>query len=118
MYIDGFVIAVPKKNVPSYKKMATLGKKVWMEHGALQYVEAVGDDLKVPPGCGTGFPKLAKTRAGETVVFAFIAYKSRAHRDAVNKKVMADPRMTQPPKGMPFDIKRMSWGGFDVIVNA
>jgi uncharacterized protein YbaA (DUF1428 family) len=115
-YVDGFVLAVPKKNLPAYRKMARLGAKVWKEHGALEYVECVGDDLATQ--WGTTFPKLAKTKPGETVCFSFIVYKSRAHRDAVNKKVMADPRMEKAPNPMPFDMKRMSFGGFKAIVEA
>jgi uncharacterized protein YbaA (DUF1428 family) len=116
-YVDGFVIAIPKKNMGAYKKMARVAGKVWKEHGAIDYKECVGDDdLKVK--FGLPLTKLAKAKNNETVVFSFIVYKSRAHRDAVNKKVMADPRlakmMNQP---MPFDDKRMSWGGFKVIVD-
>jgi uncharacterized protein YbaA (DUF1428 family) len=116
-YIDGFVIPMPKKGIPAYKKIATLASKVWMEHGALRYVEAIGEDLKTH--CGLPFPKLAKAKPGETVVFAFIVYKSRAHRDAVNKKVMADKRISEAcgPESVPFDVKRMSFGGFQSIVN-
>lgn len=114
-YVDGFVIAIPKKNLKDYLKMARLGGKVWMEHGALEYVEAVGEDLNVK-GVLT-FPKMLKLKPGETAVFSFIVFKSRKHRDAVNKKVMADPRMKMPPKGMPFDIKKMAYGGFKTIVD-
>ena len=120
-YVDGFVMVVPKKNLKAYTKMATEAGKVWMEHGALEYFECVGDDLKVMPGCGLPFPKLAKTKTGETVVFSFIVYKSRAHRDKVNKQVMKDSRMNammEKFKPMPFDPKRMSYGGFEVIVEA
>jgi len=116
MYVDGFVLPLPKKKLGAYKKMATVAAKVWLDHGALRYVEAVGEDMT--PGFGLPFPKLTKSKAGETVVFAFITYKSRAHRDAVNKKVMADKRLEAScdAKDMPFDLKRMAWGGFDVIV--
>jgi len=115
-YVDGFLLPIPKKNLGAYKKMATLASKVWRDHGALHYVEAVGEDLK--PGFGLPFPKLAKAKAGETMVFAYIVYKSRAHRDAVNKRVMKDKRLLAScgADDMPFDIKRMAWGGFNVIV--
>ena len=93
-YVDGFVLVVPKKKLAIYKKMATKAGKVWREHGALDYRECVGDDLKVK--MGLPFPKLAKTKPGETVVFSYIVYKSRAHRDKVNAKVMADKRLTGP----------------------
>lgn len=115
-YVDGFVLCVPKKNMAAYKRMATGGKKVWMDHGALQYLECVGDDLATT--FGLPFPKMAKAKAGETVVFSFIVYKSRKHRDAVNAKVMSDPRLAAMMKNqkMPFDMKRMSYGGFKVLV--
>ena len=115
-YVDGFVLPVPKKNLAAYRRIAKKAGKVWREHGALEYVETVGDDLKPK----WGFPKLAKPRPGETIVFSWIVYKSRAHRDQVNAKVMKDPRI-QPmmdPKAMPFDMKRMAYGGFEVIVEA
>lgn len=113
-YVDGFVIPVPKKNLKAYKSLATLAGKIWMDHGALQYFECVGDDLNQK--CGTPFPKLAKSKSGETVLFSFIIYKSRAHRDSVNKKVMKDPRLKCDPAKMPFDFKRMSFGGFKTLV--
>ncbi|MGE0548842.1 MAG: DUF1428 domain-containing protein [Kofleriaceae bacterium] len=115
-YVDGFVIPMPKKNLAAYKRMATGGKKIWMKHGALQYFECVGDELKVPKGMGVGFPKGVRLKAGETVIFAFIIYKSKAHRDAVNAKVMADPAMGKMPNNMPFDPKRLLFGGFRTIV--
>ncbi|HVE41473.1 MAG TPA: DUF1428 domain-containing protein [Planctomycetota bacterium] len=115
-YVDGFVIPVPKKNAAAYKRMATWGRKMWMKYGALQYFECVGDDLKVQPGCGLGFSKGARLKPNDSVVFAFIVYKSKAHRDAVNKKVFADPSMKQMPPSMPFDIKRMMYGGFKVFI--
>lgn len=115
-YVDGFVIPVPKKNLADYKRMAQLGRKIWMKHGALQYFECVGDDLKVLEGCGPGFPKGIGLKTGETAIFAFIIYKSKAHRDAVNKKVMKDPAMQAPPKKMPFDMARFLTGGFKTIV--
>ncbi len=114
-YVDGFLLAVPKKNLPAYRKMAAKAGKVWREHGALEFVEAVIDD--VPNSFGVPFPKAAKTRAGEVVVFSFIVYKSRADRDRINKKVMADPRMQEGPADMPFDHTRMSWGGFKTLVD-
>lgn len=119
-YIDGFVLPVPKKNLSAYRKMAALGAKVWKKYGALEYVEAVGEDLN-PKSMGTKFltfPKIAKTRQGETVVFSFVIYKSRKHRDQVNAKVMKemmkDPKMKDMP--MPFDVARMAVGGFKTIV--
>ncbi len=115
-YVDGFVLAIPKKKLAAYKKMAQKACKIWMEHGALEYRECVGEDLKTQ--WGVSFPKLAKAKPAETIVFAWIVYKSRAHRDAVNKKVMADPRMNMEIAAMPFDTKRMSYGGFEVIVDA
>jgi alkaline phosphatase len=116
-YVDGFVIPVKKKDMKAYKKMATLGCKVWMEYGALDYYECVGDELKNP--WGIPFSKLCKLKAGETVVFAFIIYKSKAHRNAINKKIHKDPRMAPEkfPK-MPFEMKRFSSGGFKVFVQS
>jgi len=114
-YVDGFVLSVPKRNLPAYKKMAAKAGKIWMEHGALEYVECVGEDLRIPKMYS--FLDLAAPKAGETVCFSFIVYKSRAHRDAVNKKVMADERMHEPPQKMPFDWKRMAYGGFQTIVD-
>ena len=117
-YVDGFVLAVPTKNLVAYRKMSSAAGKVWRKHGALQYVEAVGDDLNVK--FGISFTKLAKVKRGETVVFSWIVYKSRAHRDQVNKKVMADLSMKKMmEKGpMPFDLKRMAYGGFKFLVEA
>jgi uncharacterized protein YbaA (DUF1428 family) len=102
----------------AYVRMASLGAKIWREHGALEYRECAGDDLDVK--FGIGFPKMIKLKPGETVVFAWIVYKSRAHRDRVNAKVMKDPRMNQILGGqeMPFDIERMAYGGFKVLVDA
>ena len=116
-YVDGFVIPVQKKKVKDYLKMARLGAKIWKKHGALAYYECVGDDLKAP--FGLSFTKLAKLKSNETVVFAFIVYKSRAQRDRINKKVMADPSMNDPElmKEMPFDMKRAAMGGFKVLVS-
>jgi uncharacterized protein YbaA (DUF1428 family) len=115
-YVDGFVIPLPKKNFAAYKRMATWGRKLWMKYGALQYFECIGDDLQVHPGCGLGFRKGSRLKPDETVVFAFIIYRSKAHRDAVNKKVMADPSMKAPPPSMPFSVQRMMFGGFSVTV--
>lgn len=117
-YVDGFVLPVPTKNLPAYRRLARIAAKVWREHGALDYRECVGDDLAVP--FGLPFTKLVKPKRGETVVFAWITYKSRAHRDRVNKAVMKDPRLKCPqdPKDMPFDCKRMAYGGFKTLVGA
>ncbi len=117
-YVDGFVLAVPKKNLAAYRRMARVASKVWREHGALEYRECVGDDMQVK--MGVPFPRLAKAKPGETVVFAWIVYQSRAHRDRVNAKVMADPRLAKMMAGkeMPFDCKRMTYGGFKVLVDA
>ena len=120
-YVDGFVMPIPRKNLAAYKKMAAQGAEVWKRHGALEYFECVGDDLspKGMPGMKiTHFPTLVKARASETVVFAFIVFKSKAHRDAVNKKVMKEMSAVPPPATMPFDIKRMAYGGFKTIVQA
>lgn len=118
-YVDGFVIAVPEDKIAEYRKMAKMGEKLWRKHGAIEYFECVGDDLEPEMMPGTTFLKMAKTKPGETVVFSFIVFKSRAHRDKVNAKVMKDPMMNDPEwkdKPMPFDIKRMAYGGFKVIV--
>ncbi len=116
-YVDGFLLAVPKKNLDAYRRMSQKAGKVWRDHGALEYRECVGDDLKVK-GMVT-FPRRMKSKPGETVVFSWIAYKSRAHRDRVNAKVMKDPRIAKMIEGekMPFDVKRMSFGGFKVLVD-
>ena len=117
-YVDGFVLTVPKKRLKDYVKMAKLAAKVWREHGSIDYKECVGDDLKIKMGMGIPFTKLAKPKTGEVVIFAYIAYKSRAQRDKVNAKVMKDPRMNCfDPKDMPFDCKRMTYGGFKVLVS-
>ena len=115
-YVDGFVLPVPKKNLKAYARMSQKAGKIWREHGALEYRECAGDDLASK--FGITFPKLSKVKPGETVVFAWILYKSRAHRDRVNAKVMKDPRLAAmtDPKGMPFDLKRMAYGGFKVFV--
>ncbi len=114
-YVDGFVIPVAKSKVAAYKKMALMGRKAWMKHGALQYFECVGDDLKAMPGCGD-FKKLAKLKSTETMLFSFIIFKSKAHRNAVNKKVLAEMMKVKMPKDMPFDLKNMAYGGFKTIV--
>ena len=117
-YVDGFVVPVPTKNLAAYRRMASLAGKVWREHGALEYIECLADDVK--PGKYTSFPQSVKLKRGETVAFSWIVYKSRKHRDRVNAKVMKDPRLTamMNPKALPFDGKRMFWGGFKVMVNA
>lgn len=119
-YVDGFVLPVPKKNLEAYRRMAAKAGKVWREHGALEYRECVGDALRVKKDMGPGFPRQIKTKPGETVMFSWIVYKSKAHRNAVNKKVMNDPRIASmiDAKSMPFDVKRMLYGGFKVIVEA
>ena len=116
-YVDGFVLPVPKKNLAAYRRLSQRAGRIWREHGALEYREAVGDDIKTK--MGLPFPRTVKGKAGETVVFSWILYKSRAHRDAVNKKVMKDPRLAKmmDPKSMPFDVKRMAYGGFKVFVD-
>jgi uncharacterized protein YbaA (DUF1428 family) len=116
-YVDGFVVPVPKKKLAAYKKMAQLGANVWLEHGALDYKECIADDVK--PGKLTSFPQSVLLKRGEVVVFSWIGYKSRKHRDAVNKKVMADPRLAawMDPKKLPFDGKRMFFGGFKIFVD-
>jgi uncharacterized protein YbaA (DUF1428 family) len=116
-YADGYVLPVPKKNLELYRRIAQKAGKIWREHGALEYRECAGDDLDVK--WGVSFPRTVKVKSGETVVFAWIVFKSRAHRDAVNGKVMKDPRMTKMmDKGpMPFDDKRMVYGGFKIIVD-
>jgi uncharacterized protein YbaA (DUF1428 family) len=118
LYVDGFVIPVPKKKIDIYRRMATKAAKVWREHGALDYKECVGDDLDTK--MAMPFTKGIKSKAGETIVFSWITYKSRAHRDKVNAKVMKDPRISAmcDPKDMPFDCTRMLYGGFKVMVAA
>ena len=112
MYVDAFVLPIPRDNLDAYKRMARLAGKVWKEHGALQYVECLEDDVK--PGKVTSFPQSVKLKAGEAVVFSWAVYKTRKHRDSVMAKVMKDPRLASmmDPKAMPFDGKRMFWGGF------
>lgn len=114
-YVDGFVLPVPKKNLDAYRKLARKAGKVWKAHGALEYIECVEDDVK--PGKWTSFPQAVKLKPDEVVVFSWIVYKSRAHRDKVNAKVMADPVFADmDPRQMPFDGKRMIMGGFKPIV--
>ena len=117
-YVDGYVLPVPKKKLAAYRRLATLGAKVWREHGALDYKECVADDVK--PGQQTSFPQSVDLAPGETVFFSYIVFKSRAHRDRVNAKVMKDPRLAtmMDPSAMPFDGKRMIYGGFKVFVEA
>ncbi len=117
-YVDGFLLPVPKKNLEAYRRMAQKAGKVWREHCALQYIETAGDDLDIK--FVVSFTKQMKLKRGETPVFSWIVYKSRAHRDKVNAKVMKDPRLAKmmDPKKMPFDMKRMVYGGFKVLVDA
>lgn len=117
-YVDGFVVPVPRKKVDAYKRMAKLAGKVWREHGALEFRECIADDVKV--GKVTSFPRSVKIKSGEVVFFSYIVFKSRAHRDKVNAKVMADPRLSSQMAGksMPFDVQRMIYGGFKVAVDA
>jgi uncharacterized protein YbaA (DUF1428 family) len=122
-YVDGYVLPVPKKNLAAYKKMAAQAGKIWIKHGALQYIECAADDLESAAGWGgRSFAKMADAKPDETVIFAYVVYKSRAHRDKVNAKVMKDPVMNDPKnkdkdKVMPFDMKSMAYGGFTSIVN-
>jgi len=115
-YVDGFVVPVPRRNVQKYKQIARKMGRIWREHGALSYTESMGDDVK--PGKLTSFPQAVKLKPGETVIFAWVVYKSRAQRDKVNAKVMKDPRLAgmMNPKDLPFDGKRMFWGGFKTFV--
>jgi uncharacterized protein YbaA (DUF1428 family) len=115
-YVDGFVLPVPKKILKVYRRMAQQAGRIWREHGALEFRECVGDDLNVK--MGLPFPRGIKAKPGEIVVFSWIIYKSRAHRDRVNARVMKDPRFAKMPKTMPFDVKRMLYGGFKTIVEA
>ena len=114
-YVDGFIVAVPKKNLKAYARMSRKAGKVWREYGALDYREWVADDVK--PGKSTSFPQSVKLKSGETVVFAWITYKSRAQRNRINTKVMADKRLaSMNTKSMPFDPQRMIYGGFADLV--
>ena len=116
-YVDGFVLPVPRKNFAAYKRMAQRAGKVWKDHGALEYLECVADDVK--PGKHTSFPQSVKLKKGEVVVFSYVVYRSRRQRDRVLAKVMKDPRLADlmNPKAMPFDGKRMFWGGFKPFVS-
>ena len=116
-YVDGFVMPVPRKNLDAYRRMARRAGKVWRDHGALEYRECIADDVKV--GKYTSFPRSVKLKRGEVAWFSWIVFKSRRHRDAVNAKVMKDPRLADmmDPKNMPFDGKRMIYGGFEVVVD-
>lgn len=117
-YIDGYVLPVPKKNLAKYRQMAKMGSKLWKKYGALEYFESVGDDMS-PKWAGIKFPQMTKAKSDETVIFSWVVFKSRAHRDAVNAKVMKDPAMNDPKykdMSMPFDAKRMAYGGFKSIV--
>ncbi|MFC3715679.1 DUF1428 domain-containing protein [Luteimonas soli] len=114
-YVDGFVVPVPEQNLAAYRRLARKAGAIWKEYGALEYVECVADDVQ--PGKHTSFPQSVKLKPGEVVVFSWIVYKSRAQRDRINKQVMADPRLAgMDPKSMPFDGKRMIWGGFKTFV--
>lgn len=117
-YVDGYVLPVPKRKLAAYRRIARKAGKVWRDHGALQYVECAGDDLNVRKPAA--FPQRVRVRPGETVVFSWIVFKSRAHRDRVNARAMKDPRLadTTDPKAMPFDVERMIYGGFKVLVDA
>src|SRR2546428_8930258 len=115
-YVDGYVLPVPKKDLKAYFRMAKMGGKMWRKHGALDFKECVGDDLKMK--WGTPFSRMMKLKAGETVVFSYIVFKSRAHRDSVNAKVMKDMGKMADIKDMPFDVKRMVYGGFKVLLDA
>jgi uncharacterized protein YbaA (DUF1428 family) len=118
LYVDGFVLPVAKKHLQAYRRLAQKAGRIWREHGALEFRECVGEDLNVK--MGAPFPRRIKLKPGETVVFSWIGFKSRAHRDRVNAKVMKDPRLAKmcDPKNMPFDVKRMSYGGFKSLVEA
>jgi uncharacterized protein YbaA (DUF1428 family) len=117
-YVDGYVLPVPTKNVEKYRKIASQAGKIWKKHGALHYFECAGDDINVK--FGVPFTKQMKSKPNETIIFAFVVFKSRAHRDKVNAKVMSDPALSSmcDPKDMPFDCKRMVYGGFKSIVEA
>lgn len=114
-YVDGFIVPIPKKNVEKYRKIAKIAGKVWMDHGALSYVECMGDD--VPMGKSTSFPQSVKLKKDEVVFFSWITYKSRTQRDRIMEKVMADPRIKGMEEMMPFDGSRMIFGGFIPIVS-
>ena len=115
-YVDGFVLPLPKRNLKTYRRLSTKAGKIWREHGAVDYWECVADDVK--PGKLTSFPRSVKLKSGETVLFSWIVFKSRAHRDQVNAKVIADPRLAEMMDGKmaPFDAQRMIYGGFKALV--
>ena len=117
-YVDGYVLPVPKRNLKAYRRMAQKAGKIWREHGALDYKECVGDDLNVK--LGMPFPRMMKLKPGDAVVFSYIVFKSRTHRDRVNAKAMKDPRLadSMDEKSMPFDCKRLVYGGFNILVDA
>jgi uncharacterized protein YbaA (DUF1428 family) len=116
-YVDGFLLPVPKRKLDLYRRIAQKAGRIWRQHGALEFRECAGDDLKVR--MGKSFPNTIKAKSGETVMFSWIVFKSRAHRDRVNAKVMKDPRLAKmmDPKSMPFEVKRMAYGGFRVLVD-
>ena len=117
-YVDGYVLPVPKRKMKAYVRLARLGERMWRKHGALDYKECVGDDLTTP--CGIPFTRSLKLKPGETAVFSYVVFKSRAHRDRVNAKAMKDPRIKGmcDEKSMPFDVRRMAYGGFKVLIDA
>ena len=115
-YVDGYVMPLPRKNLKAYLRMAREGESMWRKHGALDYKECVGDDLKTK--WGITFPRLMKLKPGETVVFSYVVFRSRAHRDRVNAKVMKEMSKAGMPTDMPFDVNRMAYGGFKVLVGA
>ena len=117
LYVDGFVVPVPRKNIQAYRRLALKAGRIWRKHGALEFRECVGDDLNVK--MGVPFPRKIKVKRGETVFFSWIVFKSRAHRDRVNAKVMKDPRLAKlmDPKSLPFEHKRTAYGGFKVLVD-
>ena len=115
-YVDGYILPLPKKNLQAYRRMAQEAGKVWLKHGALDYKECVGDDLKTK--WGIPFPRMMKLKPGEVVVFSYVVFKSRDHRDRVNAKVMKEMAETCGTKEMPFDVKRMVYGGFKILVDA
>lgn len=118
-YVDGFLLPVPRRNIESYRRMARAAGRIWIEHGALEFRECAGDDLEQKEGMGTSFTRMLKLRRNETAFFSFITFKSRAHRDRVNARVLKDPRMDRmmKDKKMPFDVKRMAYGGFRTLVD-
>jgi uncharacterized protein YbaA (DUF1428 family) len=115
-YVDGFILVLPKRNLAAYRSLARKASRIWREHGALEYRECVGEEMV--PSFGLPFPRLTRCRRGETVVFSWIGYRSKAHRNRVNARVMKDPRIAGmcDPEHMPFDVKRMAYGGFEVMV--